>query len=123
MSSNNQYNKIANRVASRALMEGSSGTQLASVFRGASSKSKQAMSEIEEIMQKAIDLIDESDEKDHIYSKAGDMIARFPDLVDEVNKGLDIISYASSRIDQKKLKNKVPSDTRQFIDRAIKKDT
>ena len=114
--------KIANRVLGRVL-DGSSGTQLAAVFREASSKSKKAMSELEDIVDKAIELIEESEEKDHIYSKAGDMISRTPDLLDEINKGLDIISYTSSRIDQKKLKNKVPADTKQYIDKVIKRDT
>ena len=120
--SNHDTQKIAHRVVSRA-MEGSSGTQLAAVFREASSKAKRAMTELEEIVDKGKGLIDESEEKDHIYAEVGDMISRIPDLIDEVNKGLDVISYTSSRIDQKKLKNRVPADTKKYIDTVIKRDT
>lgn len=114
--------KIASRVMGR-ILEGSSGTQLAAVFREASSKSRRAMSELEDIVAKAMDLIEKSEKKDHIYSEAGDMISRTPDLIEEINKGLDIISYTSSRIDQKKLKSRVPADTKRYIDKVIKRDT
>ena len=116
-----KYQKIASNVAAKVL-EGSTGTSLASVLRKASSQSQMAMSELTEAVERALRLINDSEHKDVIYSKAGDLITSIPDLMTEIEEGLDIISYASSKIDQKKLQNRIPADTRKQIDQVVKKD-
>lgn len=114
--------RVAQKVAAKTLI-GSQGTSLSSVLQLGSSHSRLAVEQIEGIYNKALALIDDSDEKEHIYSEAGDMIANMRELLERLDEGLAIVSYAASRLEQKKIKNRFPAHIRDEIDDAVKKDT
>lgn len=114
--------RMAKKIASKTLIS-SQGTSLSSVLQLGSSQARLAMEQIEGIYDKAIALIEDSKQKEHIYSEAGDMITNMRELIERMDEGLAIVSYAASRIDQRKLKNKFPAHIRDGIDDAVKRDT
>lgn len=119
----NAKKKMARRIATQKMIKSSQGTSLSSVLQLGSSQSRIAVEQIERIVEKGMSLIDSSSHKEHIYAEAGDMITNMRELLERLTEGLSIISYATSRIDQRKLKNKIPSYIREEINDAVKKDT
>ena len=114
--------KMARRLALRTL-SGSSGTALSALIQSGASQSRVALDQLKAMVDRALALVNESDQKDHIYAEAGDMISNVRGVLDRLEEGLAIVSYASAKVDEKKLKNGIPATIRDEIDKAVKKDT
>jgi len=120
--SENDSKAMARRVALRYLVA-SSGTELSTIFLHGASKARMACEKLEMSMEKGLTLINDSTHREHIYGEAGDLIVEARSLLSEIQDSMVIISYAAGKIDEKKLKSKVPAGIRDRIDLAVKKDT
>lgn len=114
--------KLARRVAGRCLVA-SSGTELSSVIQNGSSRARLAVDQLEDAIERGIALINESEHKEAIYAEAGDLIQSVTDLLAQTQEGLAIVSYAVAKLDEKKLRNRIPAHVRDQVDQAVKKDT
>lgn len=113
---------IANRVALRYFVA-SSGTELSTVVQNGATKARLAAEKLQDSLNKGMALINDSPHKEAIYAEAGGLLTEVQGLMDEIYDGLAIVSYASAKVEQKKLKNEVPARIREQIDNAVKTDT
>jgi len=117
-----QQAEMAKRVAMRCLVA-SSGTDLSTVFLSGTSKARLAADKLQEHIDRGMALINDSTHKEHIYAEAGDMITETRSLLQEIQDGLAILSYAAAKLEEKKLRNDVPAHLRDRIDDSVKRDT
>lgn len=100
----------------------SSGTDLSTVFLSGTSKARMAADKLQAHIEKGMRLINDSTHKEHIYAEAGDMITETSALLQEIQDGLAILSYAAAKLEEKKLRNDVPVSMRDRIDESVKRD-
>jgi hypothetical protein len=117
----NRNMKLAKKVALMTYTA-SLGSDLSAIFQYGSSHARIALDQIEDVVERAVRLIDESEHKEHIYGEAGDLIVNMRELMGRLEEGLAIIAYASSKVDEKHLRNKFPNHIRDEIDFTVKKD-
>jgi hypothetical protein len=109
------------RVVVRAMLA-SSSTDLSSVLQQGSSRSMLAMKDLEDSLERALKLINHHDQKESIYAEAGDLISNVRGQIEEIKEGLNIVTYASAKITEKKLRNQVPVKVRDQVDQSVKRD-
>lgn len=63
-------------------------------------------------------LVEESTQRDHLYSVAGDMIEGLPDTLSSVERALDRTSYALAVMGEDFLRSRLTFDDRVRVDRA-----
>jgi len=71
------------------------------------------------LINRAIKLVEESEEKDHIYQMAGDMIVSVPDRLDKIDIALDRTSLALARMGEEFLDARLSISDKQLVDDAI----
>lgn len=113
--------KIARRVCVRYLTS-SSSTEMSAVYQKGTSQARLSLNKLQEMLDRAISLIDASPDKESIYAQAGDLISAIPEHMRSLQEALDILAFASSKIDEKKLKNRIPIGVREQIELAVKRD-
>lgn len=108
--------KIAKRV-----LTSENDVPLESLLQSQSSKAKIALGRLQQIVSKSMELINDSDHREHIYEEAGDMIFNTSSLMEELNSCIDVLSYASSKMELKRTKPNVPAALKDEIDLTVKK--
>lgn len=93
---------------------------LNAIVKEYASRARTAIQQLDGEIDGGIDMIDDSDKRDHIYAKAGDRIAKIQSLVEELKDCIHTLSYMSARQEQRNIKNRIPAGTRDEIDQAIK---
>lgn len=73
------------------------------------------------LIEEAKSIIDKSTHKEHIYKEAGDLLLLATALLDDLQAGLNTVSYLTSKVDQKKLRNLIPAHLRAEIDSLVKR--
>ncbi len=74
---------------------------------------------IQHMVNRAIKLVEDSEEKEHLYQIAGDMIVSIPDRLDQLNIALDRTGLALSKMGEEFLDSRLPLSDKQMVDDAI----
>lgn len=74
---------------------------------------------IHQLLNKVLLLIGKSDEKEHIYQVAGDLIVAIPQRLEQLEDQLDETSYALSIMGQDHLKERLPISRRNLVDETV----
>lgn len=113
--------KIAQKVLYRYVI-GTSHLSLSHLFQASSAHAKGALDTLERSIQQAKHLIDDSEKQEHIYAEAGTIISDVQRSLQVLRENIDLISYASLKIEEKRVRSKIDSTTRKEIESKIKKD-
>lgn len=71
------------------------------------------------LVQRWMEMVDASDDKEHYYAVAGDIITGVPDRLDQIDRILDRTCYALSRMGEKALRDRMPVSDRYLVDDAM----
>lgn len=72
------------------------------------------------LAQRAINLVEQSVARDHLYQVAGDIIVALPEALDDAEVALDRTSYALTVMGQEFLRGRLPFTDRDIVDNAVK---
>lgn len=75
------------------------------------------------VLNRALRLVKDSDERDHLHQVAGDLILAGPQRLDALEKSLDRASYILSVMGKNHLRNRLTSLERSFVDDAVQGST
>lgn len=103
-------------------LEATSGTDLSSILAQASARSNVALKDLECLLDRCLDIASNHEAKELIYAEVGDAISDVRFQIEEIRAGLQVISYASSKLEEKRLKSQIPSRIRDQIDVSVKRD-
>lgn len=70
------------------------------------------------LLQRALDLVDESTKKEEIYSAAGDLIMGVPKNISDLENALDKASYTISKMGITFLDGRIPLEDKAEIEEA-----
>lgn len=74
---------------------------------------------IHQLLNRAIQLIEGSEQKDHLYQVAGDLIQGLPKCVERLERQLDQTSYALSKMGEDFLGSHLPLSDKNHVDDAV----
>lgn len=74
---------------------------------------------LRQLCDRAKAIVDASDEREHIYEVAGDIILGTPTQLDALERVLDRTAYALSKIGEDKLRDHLPLQDRYLVDSAL----
>lgn len=64
-------------------------------------------------------MVESSDEKEHLYEVAGDLLTAVPNRIDSLARNLDRTSYALSKIGSAHLRARLPLSDRQEVEESV----
>lgn len=73
------------------------------------------------LVARGMQIVDASDERDHIYQVAGDLLMTVPQRMDTLERHLDRLSYALSVLGADHLRDRLPMSDRALVDEATHK--
>lgn len=114
MSDDDKYEKVAKR------WKDAREYSINSILQDHISDARISLHQLEDIVERSIDLINESDKKEHIYSEAGDMIYNVTGLIEDLKDSILSLAYMAGRRDYRDLKNRIPVEERNEIDETIR---
>lgn len=114
MSDKYEYRKIAERYKE------SRDYSMNTIVQKNTADAKIALNQLEDIVDRALDLINDSDQKEEIYAEAGDMIYNVSGLIEDLKDNVLSLSYMSARKEHRDVKNRIPAEEREEIDQTIK---
>jgi len=82
-------------------------------------KARLELHRLQHLMSRATKLVDASEEKDHIYQVAGDILSAVPTRMDNLGLALDRTSLALARMGEEFLKSRLPLSEKMMVDEAI----
>jgi hypothetical protein len=74
---------------------------------------------LHQLIKKVETLVNASEEKEHIYQVAGDLILAVPHLLERIEQQLDETGYALSLMGKAHLKDRLPVSSRARVDSTI----
>lgn len=74
---------------------------------------------LQQLVERATSLVETSEERDHLYQVAGDLIMGFPQRLDRLILALDRTSLALSRMGQEFLESRLPLADKSMVDEAV----
>lgn len=74
---------------------------------------------LQHFLERAADLVESSDHREHIFEVAGDIVTGAPGKLESALRHLDRTLYALSALAQKEGKNQLPFEDRSQVDTAI----
>ncbi len=74
---------------------------------------------LRQLVQKALDLVESSSEKEHLYQVAGDVIMAIPSRIQAVERQLDGLGYALSLMGREHLRERLPVSDRAMIETTV----
>lgn len=99
---------------------GSSQAAWALLAEGVSSARLEAHN-LRSVVARVLRLVEESEDKEAIYSVAGDLILSVPDLVESLEVDLDRTSYALSVLGKDTLRDSLSSQDRNRVENAVER--
>ena len=72
------------------------------------------------MLDRALELVETSEEKDHLWQVAGDLIIGFPERLTEVERSLDRTAYALVVMGEEFLRGRLPIEDRYVVDESMK---
>lgn len=94
-------------------------TQWALVNASVSSAKLQAH-HLRQLLARVKSLVESSDQKEHLYRVAGDLISSIPETFDKLETQLDEAQLALAYMGRKQLKDHVSPEAKSRIERAMK---
>lgn len=76
--------------------------------------------QLKRLVERAMRLVSESAQKEHIYEVAGDLLHGVPDALFRLDKALDATALAASRIDYEELKQQIRPEKVQELEDVLK---
>jgi hypothetical protein len=83
------------------------------------SNARQYCDEIKQYTARAIELVNASTYKDHLYAIAGDVVYGMPDLVEKLEKSLNTAAMVLNTIDNDELQQILPQDEIKKLENAL----
>ncbi len=74
---------------------------------------------LQHLLNRAIELVENSEHKEDFYQAAGDVIVAVPDRVEQIIRALDRTSLALSRMGEDFLDSRLPLSDKTMVDEAI----
>ena len=74
---------------------------------------------IHQLLDKVLKLVETSEEREHLYQVAGDLIVCIPKQLEDLEQQLDETSYALSVMGQDHLKDRLPLSRRNRVDETV----
>jgi len=113
---------LTQKLAARFLMS-STPRGLSTVFQYAASSSLLGVETLSHVLTKALELINESEQKEHIYAEAGHLISQARNSLSTIEDGMSVVSYAALKLEEKRVKPSLSSEVKEIIDERIKKSS
>jgi len=82
-------------------------------------KARLELHRLQHLINRATKLIDNSEEKEHIYQVAGDILSAVPTRMDKLGIALDRTSLALARMGEEFLKSRLPLSEKMMVDEAV----
>lgn len=89
------------------------------LITGGVSTARVEVHRIHQLLNKAINIIEDSPEKEHIYQVAGDLIQAVTRRMGVLETSLDATSYALSKMGEDHLKDRLPISQRALVDETV----
>jgi len=74
---------------------------------------------LHQLLNKVLELVESSPQKEHLYQVAGDLIVNFPKCVEKIEHQLDETGYALSVMGKDHLKDRLPLSRRNIVDQTV----
>lgn len=74
---------------------------------------------LRQLVQKVLDLVESSSEKEHLYQVAGDLIMSIPSRIESLETKLDGLGYALSIMGKEHLRDRLPLSDRTLIETTV----
>ena len=75
---------------------------------------------IRHLINRALKLVDSSEQKEHLYQIAGDLIMGLPARLDQLEEKLDKVSYALSILGKDFLEARLPLSEKREVEEGVK---
>lgn len=82
-------------------------------------KARLELHRLQHLINRATKLVEGSEEKEHIYQVAGDILSAVPDRMDKLGIALDRTSLALARMGEEFLKSRLPLSEKMMVDEAV----
>lgn len=89
------------------------------LISGGVNNSRVEVHRLRQLVQKVLDLVESSPEKEHLYQVAGDMIIAIPTRIEALEKRLDGLGYALSIMGKEHLRDRLPLSDRSLIETTV----
>jgi hypothetical protein len=76
---------------------------------------------LRQMVSRVLELVEESDAREHLYEVAGDLIQGAPSRIEALERYLDRTSYALSALGEDHLRERLPLSDRKLVDEAVAK--
>jgi hypothetical protein len=74
---------------------------------------------IHQLLNKVLELVESSEQREHLYRVAGDLIIAIPRRLEQLESQLDETGYALSVMGQDHLKDRLPLSRRNLVDETV----
>lgn len=74
---------------------------------------------LQHLINRAQKLVDGSEQKDHLYQIAGDIIVALPERLDQILLALDRTSLALAKMGEEFLESRLPLSDKTMVDEAV----
>ena len=90
-----------------------------SVVSGGVSSARVSLHKAQHLVKRALELVEASDQREHLYQVAGDVIQSLPTMLASIGKDLDKTIYAISVLGKDSLKSQISASDREDVDVAL----
>lgn len=74
---------------------------------------------LHQLVNKVLSLVDQSEQREHLYQVAGDLIIAIPHRLEQLESQLDETSYALTVMGQDHLKDRLPLSRRNLVEETV----
>lgn len=76
-------------------------------------------SELKRMVANVLDIVNKSDQKDHLYAVAGDIIISIPDVLLRLEKALEASALAVNKLDYEELRQSLRPEKVESLERVL----
>lgn len=76
-------------------------------------------SELKRMIAGVLEIVNESDQKDHLYAVAGDVIVSIPDVLLRLEKALEASALAVNKLDYEELRQSLRPEKVESLERVL----
>lgn len=74
---------------------------------------------LHQLLNKVLELVENSDQREHLYQVAGDLIIAVPQRLESLERQLDETSYALAIMGEDHLRDRLPLSSRNQVDETV----
>lgn len=90
-----------------------------SLITGGVNAARVEVHRLHQLLNKILKLVETSDQREHLYQVAGDLIVDFPARLENLEQQLDETSYALSVMGKDHLRDRLPLSRRNMVDETV----